>query len=284
MQVKLWGTRGSLATPDAEMVKYGGNTACVAVHGRQGTVLVLDAGTGIRPLGKTLSHVRPRLDILLTHLHMDHIQGLGFFAPLFNPEMEIHIWGPASTTLNLLSRITRYLSPPLFPIRINELPSQITLHEVPSPAFDIGEFHVQTCLVSHPGPTVGYRITEDYPHGRTFTYLPDHEPALGAPGSFPLKPEWISGFSLAHQADLMIHDTQYTTSQYQNGHVGWGHSSLNDAFAFADLAEVKQFVTFHYDPNHDDATLDKMIATAVAESTPLCQITPGLEGATFVLT
>jgi phosphoribosyl 1,2-cyclic phosphodiesterase len=283
MRVKLWGTRGSLATPDAANVKYGGNTACVAVHGREGTVLVLDAGTGIRPLGKTLSHVKKRLDILLTHLHMDHIQGLGFFAPLFNPAMEIHIWGPASTTLNLLGRITRYLSPPLFPIRINELPSQIILHEVPCPNFDIGEFHIQTGLVSHPGPTVGYRITENAPNGPTFTYLPDHEPALGLPGTFPMKPGWTSGYPLAYQADLLVHDTQYTNRQYRDGHIGWGHSSLNDAITFAEMTEAKQLVTFHYDPNHNDATLDQMIATAVAEAKPAFQVTPGKEGTIFDL-
>lgn len=282
MHVKLWGTRGSLATPDPEMARYGGNTSCVEVRGAAGTVLVLDAGTGIRPLGNTLSHISPRLNILLTHLHMDHILGLGFFAPIFNPQMEIHIWGPASTTLNLLSRITRYLSPPLFPIRVNELPSRITLHEVPCPDFDIGEFHVQTMLVCHPGPTVGYRITENYPHGPTLTYLPDHEPALGVK-NFPLTPLWTSGYSLAAGADLLIHDSQYTHDMYTARYVGWGHSSLTDAFKFAALAEVKELVTFHYDPAHNDATIDRMIATALAEAAPDFPVTPGREGAVFSL-
>ncbi|NJN53850.1 MAG: MBL fold metallo-hydrolase [Anaerolineae bacterium] len=282
MDIKLWGTRGSLATPDPQMARYGGNTACVEVRGQAGTVLVLDAGTGIRPLGNTLGHISPRLDILLTHLHMDHIQGLGFFAPIFNPQMDIHIWGPASTTLNLLSRITRYLSPPLFPIRINELPSQITLHEVPCAAFDIGEFHIQTMLVCHPGPTVGYRITENYPHGPTITYLPDHEPALGV-GKFPLSPAWTSGYSLAAQADLLIHDTQYTHHTYTTRHVGWGHSSLVDAFKFATLAEVEQLVTFHYDPAHNDDTIDGMISAALADANLQFRVIPGQEGILFSL-
>ncbi len=283
MHIKLWGTRGSLATPDLEMARYGGNTACVEIRGSQGTVLVLDAGTGIRPLGNALLHARSRLDILLTHLHMDHIQGLGFFAPIFDPEMEIHIWGPASTTLNLLSRITRYLSPPLFPIRINELPSDIVLHEVPCPAFDIGEFHVQTMLICHPGPTVGYRITENHPHGPTLTYLPDHEPALGL-GRFPLSPDWTSGHALAANADLLIHDTQYTHEQYRARHVGWGHSSLTDAFKFGALAGVKELVTFHYDPAHNDATIDHMITAAIEANPPAFPVTPGHEGQVFVLT
>jgi ribonuclease BN (tRNA processing enzyme) len=264
------------------MARYGGNTACVEVRGSGGTVLVLDAGTGIRPLGNTLLNVKPRLDVLLTHLHMDHIQGLGFFAPLFNREMDIHIWGPASTTLNLQSRITRYLSPPLFPIRLNELPCTVTLHEVPCAAFDIGEFHIQTRLICHPGPTVGYRITENYPHGPTFTFLPDHEPALGL-AKFPLSPEWTSGFALADQADLLIHDAQYSNEQYLAGHVGWGHCSLNDAFKFAAMSQVKQFVTFHYDPSHNDDMVDRLIAAAIEAENPTFQVIPGLETAVFTL-
>lgn len=282
MQVKIWGARGSLATPDPQMSRYGGNTACVEVRGAGGTVLVLDAGTGIRPLGNTLGQIRPRIDILLTHLHMDHIQGLGFFAPIFNPEMEIHIWGPASTTLNLLARITRYLSPPLFPIRINELPGAIILHEVPCAEFDIGEFHIQTMLVCHPGPTVGYRLSENYPHGPTLTYLPDHEPALGVK-KFPASPDWTSGYALAANADLLIHDTQYTHAQYAANHIGWGHSSLTDAFKFGALAQVKQLVTFHYDPAHNDETVDQMIAAAMAAEKPDFQVTPGQEKGMFSL-
>jgi phosphoribosyl 1,2-cyclic phosphodiesterase len=114
MQVTLWGTRGSLATPGPEMARYGGNTSCVGVVGREGTMLVLDAGTGIRRLAATIPESLHRVDILLTHLHMDHIQGLGFFAPVYRPDFEVHIWGPASATLRLQARLMRYLSPPLF--------------------------------------------------------------------------------------------------------------------------------------------------------------------------
>src|SRR3954469_8651263 len=105
MKVTFWGTRGSLATPGPETARYGGNTACAEVRGAGGTVLVLDAGTGIRRLGAALPRSLARVDILLTHLHMDHIQGLGFFAPLYNPAMEVHLWGPASPTLDLRERL-----------------------------------------------------------------------------------------------------------------------------------------------------------------------------------
>ena len=155
MRVTLWGTRGSLPTPGPETERYGGNTACVEVRGEDGTVLVLDAGTGIRRLGGTLAGSVRRVDILLTHLHMDHIQGLGFFAPLYDPGAEIHLWGPASATLTLTERVARYLSPPLFPVRVRDLPCTTHLHEVSDSAFEIGPFRVAYALVIHPNTTVG---------------------------------------------------------------------------------------------------------------------------------
>ena len=130
MEVTLWGTRGSLATPGPDTARYGGNTSCVAVRGGEGGVLVLDAGTGIRPLAATLDASVRRVDLLLTHLHMDHIQGLGFFSPLFQPGLDVRIWGPASARMRLKERLMRYLSPPLFPVGLSELPCRLTLHEV----------------------------------------------------------------------------------------------------------------------------------------------------------
>lgn len=212
MQVTLWGTRGSLATPGPETARYGGNTSCVGVVGREGTVLVLDAGTGIRRLAATIPESMRRVDILLTHLHMDHIQGLGFFAPLYRPDVEVHIWGPGSTTLRLQARLMRYLSPPLFPVNLAELACKMIFHDISSRDIDIGEFRVCSALVCHPGPTVGYRITA--PEGGVLTYLPDHEPALAALRFPSLPREWTSGATLAAEADLLIHDSQYSAAEY----------------------------------------------------------------------
>ncbi len=276
MRVTLWGTRGSLATPGPEMARYGGNTSCVGVVGREGTVLVLDAGTGIRRMAATIPEPLRRVDILLTHLHMDHIQGLGFFAPLYRPDVEVHIWGPGSVTSGLKARLMRYLSPPLFPVSLSELP-RVKFHEVPRGEVDIGEFRVCSALVCHPGPTVGYRITA--PEG-VLTYLPDHEPAL-ATLRFPSLPrEWTSGGTLAAGADLMIHDGQYSAAEYP-GHCGWGHSSLNQTLDFGTLTEVKHLVPFHHDPDHTDADLDRLMEQAVEETKPLYRVTPGIEGTTF---
>lgn len=278
MRITLWGTRGSLAAPGPETTLYGGNTSCVEVCGSDGTLLVLDAGTGIRRLGTALSPAVRRVDLLLTHLHMDHLQGLGFFAPLYDPEVELHIWGPASTTLSLGQRLTRYLSPPLFPTQLRDLPRSPTLHPVAGGEFAIGEFRIRSALICHPGPTVGYRIQAP---GGVLAYLPDHEPALGVP-DFPMAADWTSGYSLAAAADLLIHDAQYSTEEYA-ARVGWGHSALPDTFAFAALARVKHLVLFHHDPGHSDDDLDRLIGQTVINAQPAFDVTPGYEGATFDL-
>jgi phosphoribosyl 1,2-cyclic phosphodiesterase len=278
MKVTLWGTRGSLATPGPETVRYGGNTSCVEVRGSDGTLLVLDAGTGIRRLGASMGPEAGRVDVLLTHLHMDHIQGLGFFRPLDQPGQEVHIWGPPSTTLDLRARLGRYLSPPLFPVRLSDLPCELSLHDAPLDGFQIGALRVKAALVCHPGPTLGYRISED---SVSLAYLPDHEPALGAQ-RFPGRPDWTSGFELAHGVDLLIHDSQYSAAQYAR-HVGWGHSAIPHALAFAATARVKRLVTFHHDPRHDDATLDRLVQEAGAAADLPFELTAGTEGACFDL-
>src|SRR6185369_13255039 len=192
VKVRLWGTRGSVASPGADTARYGGNTSCVEVCGGGDVMAVLDAGTGIRPLGTLLApHVRT-VHILLSHLHMDHIQGLGFFKPLFDPEVETHLWGPAIGHDDLRRRLVRYLSPPLFPVHLRDLP-RCKLHDLPTEPFQVGDLRVTAERVCHPGHTVGFRIEQN---GNSMAYLSDHEPALGA-AHFPLAAEWTSGYAIA---------------------------------------------------------------------------------------
>lgn len=277
MEVTLWGTRGSLASPGPDTARHGGNTACVAVRAGD-NVLVLDAGTGVRRLGATLSSATRRLDLLLTHLHMDHIQGLGFFAPLYQSGIEVHVWGPASTTLSLRTRLSRYLSPPFFPVHLRDLACRLTLHEVPCGEVVIGPFRVCSSLVCHPGPTVGYRIETD---GASVAYLSDHEPALGVP-KFPIAAEWTSGYAVAADVDLLIHDAQYTAAEYAERR-GWGHTSIDDALRFGILARCGELVPFHHDPEHSDEEIDRIVADAVAAVKPSFPVTPAVEGAVFKL-
>ena len=275
--VRLWGTRGSIASAGPETVAYGGNTSCVELAGGDGTVLILDAGTGVRRVGDTFHEPR-RLDILLTHLHMDHIQGLGFFGPFFRDDFEVHIWGPPSTTEDLRTRLTRYLSPPLFPVRLRDVAARLELHDVPSGPFSLGQLEVCAETVIHPGPTLGYRIRDGQ---RIVTYIPDHEPALGGNDLQP-DAEWMSGFGLAEGADLLIHDVQYTADEYVR-RAGWGHSRIADAVTVASVAGAQRLVTFHHDPAHDDAELDAMLAAARGLAPPGLEVVPGREGDTFSL-
>lgn len=273
MKVTLWGTRGSLASPGQETIRFGGNTSCVSVEGDEGTQIVLDAGTGIRRLGQSLPQGLKRVYILLTHLHMDHVQRLPFFAPLRQAGVEVHIWGPASTTLNLRSRLLRYLSPPLFPISVRDILSDLHFHELSFDTIEVDEFNVKAQLVLHPNPTVGFRI---YDSQSTMTYLPDHEPALCA-SAFPRSKDWTSGCELAEGADLLIHDAQYSPDEYEE-RVGFGHSSIAQAVDFAGLVGVHQLVPFHHDPSHSDVMLDSMIEDVISEKQPEFEVTPGMEG------
>jgi phosphoribosyl 1,2-cyclic phosphodiesterase len=260
VKIKVWGARGSIPTPGPETMRYGGNTSCVQVTLSDGTIVVLDAGTGIRTLGLTLGALDGRVTILLTHLHLDHIQGLMFFAPCFATESEIDIWGPAaaaSADASLLDRIARYISAPLSPVEVRELPCQVSFRDAPASAWQIGPATVHAHSVSHRGPTLGYRIEDG---DASIAYIPDHEPALGAPLD-SLEDEWISGLALARGVDLLIHDAQYTEAEYPN-HLGWGHSSLPDALAFGRRAEAERMLLFHHEPLHDDDELDALCAEA----------------------
>lgn len=239
-------------------------------------MLVLDAGTGIRRLGSSLAGSVSRVDVLLSHLHLDHIQGLGFFEPLYDPRIEVGMWGPASSTRSLQTRLTRYLSPPLFPVHLRTLPAPLEFHDVPCGGFEIGSFRIRSAFVCHPGPTVGYRIESD---GATVVYLPDHEPALGGTG-LPPDPDWISGYELASGADLLIHDAQFDDRAY-SGHVGWGHSSIGHAIEFAARTGAAHLALFHHDPFHSDATIDRLVAEAPRAGSPPVEITAAMEGAAY---
>ncbi len=258
MKLTFLGVRGSIPTAGAETAYYGGNTSCMLVT-EDDWLLVLDGGSGMQNInlgGASYS----RVDILLTHLHLDHVQGLGFFSPLFNPAMEVHIWGPSSATQSLHSRLSRYLSPPLFPVLIRELPCKLTLHDISNSTFEIGPFTISSQYVIHPGPTVGFRIATKH---AVLTYLPDHEPALGSSGLLN-DTKWLSGYDLVANADLLVHDAQYTRNEY-SARVGWGHSSMEDTIRYAAMAGVKRLLLTHHDPTHGDAQLTE-IYNALKES------------------
>jgi phosphoribosyl 1,2-cyclic phosphodiesterase len=258
VRVTIWGCRGSLASPGPDTVRFGGQTSCVAVNLSDGSLLILDAGTGIRPLGMAMGRDHPkRIDVFITHLHTDHIEGLRFFDPIWDPSVELNVWGPPSPIRELRTRIAPYFAPPFFPVHLRSIPSHPEFRDTPTTTWRIGSAVVTAQLIKHPGPTVGYRVEEN---GAALAYLPDHEPALGSDLS-TVEAEWISGIALAEGAAVLLHDAQYTQEEYDD-RVGWGHSSTEDVVTFARRAGCRRLVLFHHDPLHTDEQLERILARA----------------------
>jgi phosphoribosyl 1,2-cyclic phosphodiesterase len=255
MIATIWGCRGSLATPGPATLAYGGNTSCVELRLDDGSTIVLDAGTGIRELGLRLANKPPApIHLLLTHLHLDHVVGLPFFSPLWDARAELHIWAPFARA-DLAEAIARYMSPPLFPVSISDVPADVTFHDLPERTWRLGSAHVSSERVRHVGPTVGYRIEDA---ARSLAYLPDHEPySVGEPHDS----DGLSGYGLALDASILLHDAQYLETEYPV-RVGWGHSSVAHAVAFASAARAQRLVLFHHDPLHSDDDLTELEARA----------------------
>jgi phosphoribosyl 1,2-cyclic phosphodiesterase len=253
---RVWGCRGSLPTPGEATVRYGGNTSCVQVQTEDGVPVILDAGTGIKRLGGELVGAE-RIHVLLTHLHLDHVEGLRFFAPLWHEATEMHLWGPPSPLYSLRDRIARAFSPPLFPVDLADITARIVFHDVPDSSWELEGIGIEAHHVSHPGSTVGYRLELD---GRVLAFIPDHEPVLGVE-FVSLANEWISGHALAAGADVLVHDCQFSESEYPD-RVGWGHSSVAHAVCFAQRAEVGRLVLFHHDPDRTDDGVDSLVERA----------------------
>src|SRR3954447_20593768 len=167
MKLKVWGARGSVPAPGPEMNRYGGNTSCVELELSDGSTLIIDAGTGLRSLGVGIAKKLPKINILLTHLHLDHIQGLMFFAPCFQSQSEITIWGPSSPEASLEERIPRYISAPLSPVEVRELPCEVNFRDAPPSEWELGPAKIRAEAVTHRGPTLGYRSPTGRPRSAT---------------------------------------------------------------------------------------------------------------------
>jgi phosphoribosyl 1,2-cyclic phosphodiesterase len=253
VRLKIWGCRGSVPTPGPATVRCGGNTSCVEVCLDDETTLVFDAGTGIRDLGfELMERGTRRIHLLLTHLHLDHLEGLRFFAPMWDERVTLDIWGPPSPVVSLQERISRSFSPPLFPVDLREVPARVTFHDVPRKRWTVGGVSLRARLVMHPGPTVGFRIEAD---GARVAYIPDHEPALT--GIAGRSRDWISGASIARGVDLLLHDAQYFEDEYED-RIGWGHSSVADTVAFARAVGARSLMLFHHEPRHADDSLERL--------------------------
>ena len=275
MEVRFWGTRGSIATPGPHTVRFGGNTSCVEVRTAEGHIFIFDCGTGARPLGEALMAppVAPvSASILFSHTHWDHIQGFPFFAPAFEPRNTIAVYGPEGGRRSLHDTLARQMELSYFPVELSQLPATLSYTDLGEGAHTIGGARIVAQYLNHPAVTLGYRVEAD---GAAVVYACDHEPFGGALWRTDAAPGPLE--SILHEgdrrhahfladADLVIHDAQYTPEEYR-WRKSWGHSTFEYVVELACTAGVKRLALTHHDPSHDDAVVAEIErrARAVAE-------------------
>ena len=260
MKVRFWGTRGSIATPGPGTNHFGGNTSCVELTTADGDLLIFDCGTGARGLATELMAQGKRAinsNILLGHTHWDHIQGFPFFSPAFVNGNSVAIYGPEGSRGPLHDVLAGQMEYTYFPIDLNQLPAKITYHDLTEGIHTIGGARVATQFLNHPAMTVGYRVEVD---GAAMVYLVDHEPFSDELWRAGAEPGHIE--SILHDgdrrharfmadADLVIHDAQYTPEEYPSKKT-WGHSTYDYVVQIAAAAGVRRVALTHHDPGHDD--------------------------------
>jgi phosphoribosyl 1,2-cyclic phosphodiesterase len=247
--------RGSIPTPGRGTVRYGGNTTCVEVR-IDDDIIILDAGTGLRLLGRSLlaefGKQPLNLTLLISHTHWDHIQGLPFFAPLYDARCRLRILGGEGARKGLVAALTGQMESTYFPVPFSKLPSNIEIEELREFNFAVGNTLVRAQRANHPGFCVGYRLFS--PDG-LICFFPDTEPRPGGDDR-----EMID---FIRDADVLILDSQYSRTEYRR-HTGWGHGCVEESVNLALQADVKKLVLFHHDPNHDDQMVDDFVRHARA--------------------
>lgn len=269
----FWGVRGSIPSPGPATVRYGGNTTCLEFRAGD-EIIILDAGTGLRPLGrKLLSEFNGQplaLTMLLTHTHWDHIQGLPFFQPVYQPQCRLRILGYEGARKGLVNVLSGQMESPYFPVLFDQLPGNIQIEELKDMEFTVGTVKVKAWFANHPGICVGYRIFTD---DGSIAFFPDNEPhaRLHRSGRAENVDDTANREFAESQeqrfleflrgAEVLVHDAQFDAPEYES-HIGWGHGSVDYAVSLAMKASIEKLFLFHHDPDHDDAKLDAMLAHA----------------------
>jgi phosphoribosyl 1,2-cyclic phosphodiesterase len=256
--VTFYGVRGSCPCSGDGYRRYGGNTSCLLVEVEGDEPLIVDLGTGLRPLGDVLLQAvrvpgaQLHATALLTHLHFDHILGLPFFGPLQDAGARLTVHGPAQPRGSLKDALHAAVQPPVFPIHLDQFRGEMVMIDTRDEDFSIGSARVMARTIPHCGTTLGYRIEAE---GRSMAYLPDHQ----APADRRSISDAV--LDLCHDVDLLVHDGQYTEDEYA-AKADWGHSTAAFAVHVAAESRAKRLVLTHHDPSHDDSDLDRILTQA----------------------
>jgi len=286
LSLRFWGTRGSIPSPGLSTARYGGNTPCIELRTGDGRLVILDAGTGIRELGRSLMERSNGAaitgDIFLTHAHWDHIQGLPFFAPIFHRGNHFTIWGSRSLQTSIDRVVRDQMSPVVFPVSFEELQARIDFQELSEERRGGQGFQVSAIQVRHPGGALGYRFTDGTDESRALVYVSDNE--LSSLARYDDPPEWRRRFvEFTRGAAVLVHDTMYTKDEYP-AFVGWGHSTHEDAVALAIEAGVERLVLFHHRPERTDSEVEQCVdrcRALVREHGATLQVLAAAEGMTL---
>jgi phosphoribosyl 1,2-cyclic phosphodiesterase len=285
-RLTFWGTRGSIPTPGPQTARYGGNTACISITGRNGRLTILDAGSGLRPLGSELMGRRAgaiAADVLLSHTHWDHIQGLPFFKPLSGRGNRICVYGAAQEGVALEEILKLQMDPTVFPVPLEAVAAKIDVRDIGEGDVALDDFHARAFRLRHPGTTLGYRL-EPVDGGRDIAYVTDNE--LGTGGTYPVSEDWRRRLvTFLNGTDTLIHDAMYS-DQFIQVRAGWGHSTPRQAVELAAEAACARLILFHHEPEHDDGMIDHLLADAREHArrlAPKLVVDAAIEGEGFSL-
>jgi phosphoribosyl 1,2-cyclic phosphodiesterase len=252
MKITCWGARGSIPVSGKEYVKYGGDTTCLEIRSKSDDIIIIDAGTGIRKLGNSLLTSGHRTyHMLFTHAHWDHLMGFPFFKPIYIQGTKLRLFGCPVVQKSVGDLLSQTMAAPYFPVEFGQIPAGIESRSVCDEGFQIGTVEITPIRLSHPNGGVGFRFVEE---GKSFVFLTDNELSHRHPGGG----EYGDYLRFAANADLLIHDAEYTVDQYK-GTKGWGHSLYTDALRLALEAQVKQFGLFHHNQDRSDEELDRIV-------------------------
>lgn len=252
MLIRCWGARGSIPVSGEQYVAYGGDTTCIEIRTKDDAIIIIDAGSGIRALGnRLLSEKRSDMTMLFTHSHWDHIMGFPFFKPLYSKKTRLQIMGCPFTQNSVKDMLAPSMSPPHFPIRLEDIQAEISYQGACAGSFSIGALSVETTLLSHPNQGIGYKFIED---GRSFVFLTDNELSHKHAGGL----EYQDYLAFSRNADVLMHDAEYTEREYADRKT-WGHSSYTDALRLALESQVKKIGLFHHNQDRTDSEVDEIV-------------------------